>query len=107
MKEIFGLTVDEFGRCVHYNLSEDVVANKCYNCKKYYACYRCHNKLEKHVFLPWPISKKNTDKVVLCGACQYEMTYVEYKEFNKCPNCDHLFNLNCINHLHYYFSFKE
>ena len=103
MKKIFGQTVDNFGRCKHYNLLEDVIANKCYDCKKYYACYRCHNEQEKHVFLPWPISKEPIDKVVLCGACDYEMSFLEYREFKKCPNCDHLLNSKCINHVHYYF----
>ncbi|WP_438758866.1 CHY zinc finger protein [Enterococcus sp. AZ126] len=89
---------------MHYDLLEDVIANKCYCCKKYYACYRCHNNQETHDFLPWPTKKNPSDKVVLCGVCHHEMTFLEYTKYEKCPNCEHRFNIACKNHAHYYFS---
>ncbi|MGY3777410.1 CHY zinc finger protein [Isobaculum melis] len=107
MTQIFGLTIDSFGRCVHYHSAVDIVANKCYSCKKYYACFSCHNELENHSFEPWPIEKKTMDKVVLCGACQHEMTYFDYQSSEKCRQCQQPFNLNCMKHHAIYFSEKN
>ncbi|OEG19518.1 hypothetical protein BCR23_02175 [Enterococcus quebecensis] len=104
MKKIYGITLDTSGRCIHYDLIEDVIANKCYYCKKYYACHLCHNQQENHEFYPWPIVQDLTDKVVLCGVCHHEMTYAEYTSFENCPNCEHAFNLNCRKHKHLYFT---
>ncbi len=49
-----GLLVDDESRCVHYHSEKDIVSLQCYECKKYYACYQCHNTMETHVFLPIP-----------------------------------------------------
>ncbi|WP_249921850.1 hypothetical protein [Enterococcus sp. 7F3_DIV0205] len=81
-----------------------MIANKCYSCKKYYACFHCHNKLENHIFLPWPISIAPDTKVVLCGNCEHEMTATEYMAQTECLNCKHSFNPNCSIHDSIYFS---
>ena len=47
-----GLLVDDESRCVHYHSEKDIVSLQCYECKKYYACYQCHNTMETHVFSP-------------------------------------------------------
>ncbi|EOH98984.1 hypothetical protein UAY_02253 [Enterococcus moraviensis ATCC BAA-383] len=104
MTKIVGATVDKEGRCRHYDSSVDVVANKCYFCKKYYACFQCHDENETHQFLAWPISKNPNEKVVLCGACQTELTAMEYQKHSSCLNCGHLFNQNCSLHSQIYFN---
>lgn len=52
MNQAQGLLVDDEGRCVHYHGEKDIVSLQCYECKKYYACYQCHNAIETHVFRP-------------------------------------------------------
>lgn len=103
MKKIHGFTVDKKGRCVHYNTEVDIIANKCYDCRKYYACYHCHNELEQHPFSPWPIAEDSKEKIVLCGVCRKEMTYEEYKKASSCVNCNQQFNENCSMHRRMYF----
>ncbi|WP_430603472.1 CHY zinc finger protein [Enterococcus sp. DIV0724b] len=104
MANIFGLTIDNNSRCIHYGSLVDVIANKCYFCRKYYACFHCHDELEEHRFMPWPNSDVSKAKVVLCGVCQNEMTAKEYKEQTECLNCGHLFNPNCSRHASIYFN---
>ncbi|EOL43727.1 CHY zinc finger protein [Enterococcus caccae] len=101
--KIYGATIDNEGRCLHYQSSVDIVANKCYFCKKYYACFHCHDELEDHLFSAWPISKDSNEKIVLCGVCQSEMTAKDYQEHAKCLNCGHLFNPGCSLHSQIYF----
>ncbi|WP_207695459.1 CHY zinc finger protein [Enterococcus sp. DIV0212c] len=103
MNTIHGSIIDKAGRCVHYDSAVDVVANKCYCCKKFYACYQCHNEYEDHFFLPWPIVEDPLAKIVLCGKCNHEMNHDEYKKSNQCSNCGHLFNSNCSRHSQIYF----
>lgn len=107
MTVIYGELVDHFGRCIHYHSAEDIVANQCFECKKYYACYQCHNKYEAHTFKPWPINQQNRDQIVLCGMCLNKMDYFEYKKSEKCPNCHHMFNPNCSFHADSYFQFEK
>ncbi|GGC77187.1 CHY zinc finger protein [Enterococcus wangshanyuanii] len=103
MKVISGLSVDEQGRCIHYASEYDVVANQCYECRTYYACYRCHDELETHVFKAWPVSKDPQVKVILCGVCSNEMNHYQYKKNGTCPHCNQRFNSKCINHEEIYF----
>lgn len=102
MTVIYGELVDHFGRCTHYHSTEDIIANQCFDCKKYYACYRCHNTQETHNFKPWPV-QQNNDQIVMCGVCLNKMTYLEYRKSKKCPNCHHKFNPNCSFHTALYF----
>ncbi|MBO0422426.1 hypothetical protein BCR22_07645 [Enterococcus plantarum] len=104
MIKIFGATIDNEGRCLHYHSPVDIVGNKCYFCKKYYACFHCHDEQEDHLFLAWPISKQPNEKVVVCGVCQTEMTASEYKKQTECFHCGHLFNRNCLDHRQIYFN---
>ncbi|ALS01278.1 hypothetical protein ATZ33_07825 [Enterococcus silesiacus] len=104
MEKIHGSVVDNQGRCVHYASAVDVVGNKCFLCKKYYACFQCHDELEAHNFMPWPLVADPGAKIVLCGVCQFEMTADEYKKQSGCLNCGQLFNPNCSKHSAIYFS---
>lgn len=90
---IHGFLTDSLGRCVHYSSIKDVVANKCYECKKYYSCYKCHNISEGHKLNPWPVYDSHaSEKIVLCGNCFYEFTYTEYVEKKYCGKCKIAFN---------------
>jgi uncharacterized CHY-type Zn-finger protein len=43
-------------------------------------------------------------RVVLCGACGFELTALEYLACeSKCPRCHHSFNPGCARHHHLYF----
>ena len=44
-RKIYGLLVDNESRCQHYHTELDIVALKCFDCLKYYACYQCHDRL--------------------------------------------------------------
>jgi len=102
-RTIHGKLTDISGRCEHYHSRLDIIANKCYQCKKYYACYKCHNETEDHRLQPWPVTEDSKEKLVLCGNCSYEMTYSEYKCSPECPSCHHPFNPGCSLHSHLYF----
>lgn len=104
MKKIYGVLIDDEGRCTHYHSKVDIVANKCYECRQYYACFHCHDELADHLFKAWPISEKPKEKVILCGRCQTELCYEDYQKNNRCAKCNHLFNKNCTNHRHIYFA---
>lgn len=97
-----GLLVDDESRCVHYHSEKDIVSLQCYECKKYYACYQCHNAMEKHVFSPYPL-KLSKDKPILCGACKRTMTFQEYQKQIVCPFCSSPFNPGCKLHHSFYF----
>lgn len=103
MKRISGISVDEHGRCIHYDSEYDVVANQCYECRTYYACYHCHDEMEEHSFKAWPVSKDSQVKIILCGVCSVEMNYDQYKQSGSCPSCAHQFNSKCANHEGIYF----
>lgn len=86
MIEAQGFLVDKQTRCIHYHSKLDIIALQCYDCKKYYACYRCHDSLENHLFEPYP-SSLIQDKPILCGVCLNLLTYKQYKESLSCPFC--------------------
>ena len=95
MSEIFGITLDEFGRCQHWHQSFDVIANMCQQCQRYFACALCHDTLMTHTFQPMYMSQIS----VMCGACRLEMTGTAYIACVRCPACRHEFNPRC--HLHH------
>ena len=76
--QIHGLLVDKESRCQHSHSPLDIVALKCYDCQKYYACYQCHDHIEDHRFRAYPCHIKQ-DKVVICGVCLHEMTIENYQ----------------------------
>ena len=101
---IHGIEVDKEGRCIHYHSEMDVIANKCAKCKKFYACYKCHDELENHSFEPVDPEEENT---VMCGSCGKQFSYIEYAGLTKCTACSHSFNPCCSVHKKIYASAKE
>ena len=102
MVQAQGLLVDDESRCVHYHSEKDIVALQCYECKKYYACYQCHDTLESHVFSPYPLILKEA-RPILCGSCKTLLSYEEYTEKGTCPFCNAQFNPACQKHHSIYF----
>ena len=49
--KIHGIGLDKAGRCTHYHTQLDIAALLCAKCRKYYACYSCHDELEDHPFV--------------------------------------------------------
>ena len=100
MYQIYGIEVDESGRCYHYHQDNDIAGLKCSTCHKYFACYECHDELMGHHFTA---CDKNSSPVI-CGKCQTLINFEEYEK-GKCPSCQTEFNPNC--HLHWGIYFKE
>lgn len=96
---IYGSLIDKQGRCVHYNSKLDIISNRCGQCGKLYACYKCHNQLEDHSFLP---VKKDEKDSVLCGVCKKMFSYIEYAGLCACPDCKSEFNPRCALHKNIY-----
>ena len=67
--KIHGIGLDKAGRCTHYHTQLDIAALLCAKCRKYYACYSCHDELEDHPFAPttpeeaYPVSQAAEYKV--------------------------------------------
>ncbi|QCA28033.1 hypothetical protein E4Z98_01275 [Vagococcus xieshaowenii] len=97
--QLYGLELDEQGRCLHYHQSNDVVALLCKKCQRYYACFKCHNQLEHHLFSP---IKKTHPHPVMCGNCRCLLNYSDYQQ-EKCAHCNHPFNPKCALHTDIYF----
>lgn len=95
---IHGLETDPAGRCVHYHLACDIAGLKCGECTKYYACYKCHDALEPHVFA----ACDPQDTPVVCGICSRRMSFTSYKR-GFCPDCKNAFNPKCSTHEQIYF----
>lgn len=55
--KIHGIGLDKAGRCTHYHTQLDIAALLCAKCRKYYACYSCHDELEI-IHLPQQHRKK-------------------------------------------------
>lgn len=102
MIRVYGQTVDEATRCVHYRSAEDIVAIKFACCGRYYPCFECHADDVSHAATVWPESQWG-EKAILCGACQTELTITTYKEVSACPHCAAAFNDGCRLHAHLYF----
>ena len=101
--QIHGLLVDKESRCQHYHSPLDIVALKCYDCQKYYACYQCHDHIEDHRFRAYPCHIRQ-DKVVICGVCLHEMTIENYQKSVSCSHCHSRFNPACSKHYDIYFA---
>ena len=74
--KIHGIGLDKAGRCTHYHTQLDIAALLCAKCRKYYACYSCHDELEDHPFAP---TTPEETYPVLCGNCGRKLTLQEYK----------------------------
>ncbi|MCW1909154.1 hypothetical protein N7X57_01540 [Lactiplantibacillus paraplantarum] len=95
---IYGLGLDAAGRCQHYHLETDIAALWCEQCRRYYACYQCHDALCQHAF----VASTPLSLAVMCGACRYRMTITTY-HVGYCPHCHRAFNPRCRLHDRIYF----
>lgn len=103
MVNIYGPTVDNEGRCTHYQTPLDIISIKFKCCNKYYPCYKCHNESETHPIKRWEADEFN-EQAILCGVCKHEMTINEYMMIEACPECNAHFNNRCKYHYHLYFA---
>nr|WP_318153097.1 CHY zinc finger protein [Metabacillus arenae] len=104
--QVYGETVDEQTRCVHYHTEKDIIAIKFYCCKTYYPCYQCHEQSAGHSIKVWPKTEFN-EKAILCGVCKHELTINQYfQSHSVCPYCHSSFNPGCNRHKHLYFEAK-
>ncbi|TWT11350.1 hypothetical protein FRX54_03460 [Streptococcus sp. sy004] len=102
-EHIYGDVVDLETRCLHYHSARDIVALRCFSCRRYYPCYHCHDTYEQHTYQAY--SSQSEDEVVFCGACQIGMTALAYRQGKSvCPNCSAAFNPACKEHESIYFS---
>lgn len=99
---VYGNTVDEATRCVHYRTAVDVVAIRFLCCDRYYPCFQCHAEAEPHPPVRWPESRWG-ERAILCGVCRFELTIVDYRSVTACPRCGAAFNERCAAHAHLYF----
>jgi uncharacterized CHY-type Zn-finger protein len=100
--QVFGSTVDDQTRCVHYQTPADIVAIKFVCCGRYYPCYQCHAEHAGHPAERWPAGRF-AEPAILCGACQTELSIDDYRSVSACPSCASDFNDGCRLHAHLYF----
>jgi uncharacterized CHY-type Zn-finger protein len=101
--QVLGKVIDNKTRCVHYHQADDIIAIKFKCCGEYYPCHACHDETTNHQSAKWLKNELN-EKAILCGACNEELTIVEYFSCgNKCPRCNAPFNSNCKLHYSKYF----
>ena len=98
--KVYGFTVDDESRCIHYHSDKDIVALQCAQCLRFYPCYQCHDQWEDHQF---SAQTDRTFHAVLCGHCQTTLSIETYLQVKKCPHCEHDFNPNCAKHYAIYF----
>lgn len=105
-KKVYGPTVDEETRCVHYHTVLDIVAIKFKCCGRFYPCYKCHQECEQHPIQRW---EKNefSEEAILCGHCKRTLTISQYMNATDCPYCNAHFNKRCKNHYHIYFNVPQ
>lgn len=99
---IFGKTVDDQTRCIHYHTDVDVIAIKFKCCLRYYPCHLCHEEEADHPTQTWPRNEW-AEPAVLCGVCKGEMSINAYLATTSCPNCAARLNERCAAHRHFYF----
>ncbi len=100
--QVYGKTVDDETRCVHYASARDIVALKFGCCERYYPCFKCHDETADHKRRPWPVTR-STEPAVLCGACKSELFVSQYIDLDHCPACNAAFNPGCTAHYDRYF----
>jgi uncharacterized CHY-type Zn-finger protein len=94
---VWGKTIDDETRCVHYGTALDVIALRFVCCDRFYPCHLCHEETAGHPALPWPAARSD-EGVVLCGVCGTLLGVDEYRLVTACPHCAAPFNPGC--HLH-------
>ena len=104
--QVYGLTVDDQTRCVHYATPLDIVALKFGCCERYYPCFHCHDETADHQRQPWPVHRA-AEPAVLCGACKAELVTGQYMHADHCPECGETFNPGCSAHYGIYFENPE
>lgn len=100
--QVYGKTVDEHTRCVHYSTELDIIAIRFACCKKYYPCHLCHGETADHTGQQWPREKWDQN-AILCGMCWSQLTVESYRSADSCPECAAPFNPRCAAHSSYYF----
>lgn len=110
---VYGQTVDEQTRCVHWRTALDVVAIKFVCCGRYYPCFECHAAAASHPAVQWPRERWG-EAAILCGNCRAELSIDEYKGalaepgaaasgVAHCPRCGIAINERCSLHSDLYF----
>ena len=99
---VYGETIDDQTRCVHYGTPRDVIAIKFKCCRRYYSCHLCHEHAETHDAAQWTVAERQ-QKAVLCGVCSTELTIESYLAVESCPSCHAPFNEGCRLHSRLYF----
>ena len=92
--EVFGKTVDEHTRCVHYATELDIIAIRFACCDRYFPCHLCHSETADHPAQQWPSEKFDQPA---------ELTITAYKSTDNCPECHAPFNPRCAAHSDCYF----
>jgi len=100
---VFGQTVDDQTRCVHYRSAVDVVAIQFHCCLRFYPCYRCHAEAETHPASQWPEARFD-HPAILCGVCHETLSIRLYQSVHACPACAAPFNDACALHAPLYFA---
>ncbi|MBC7517487.1 MAG: hypothetical protein H7248_01150 [Microbacteriaceae bacterium] len=100
---VYGQTIDDQTRCVHYGSAQDVIAIKFACCERYYPCFSCHAEAADHAATTWPRELWLGQKAILCGVCSTEHTIADYRSVQSCPHCAAPFNPGCQLHWHLYF----
>ncbi len=99
---VYGSTVDDATRCIHYSTVKDIVAIRFRCCDRYYPCFECHSEGESHPAEQWPVA--DFDRLaILCGNCHTELTISAYRAADECATCHAAFNERCRLHAHLYF----
>ncbi|WP_166969186.1 CHY zinc finger protein [Brevibacterium atlanticum] len=101
--EVFGKTVDEHTRCVHYATELDIIAIRFACCGRYYPCHLCHSETADHPAQQWPRDRWD-EPAIICGNCWSELTITAYNATDDCPTCGSAFNPRCAAHSDYYFA---
>ncbi|MGZ0711960.1 CHY zinc finger protein (plasmid) [Coraliomargarita sp. W4R53] len=100
---VYGLSIDEQTRCVHYSTERDIVAIRFFCCELYYPCHLCHEETSGHRIEVWP-RELFCRKAIACGACRHEFSIQQYLTMDHCTSCASEFNPGCSTHHHLYFS---
>jgi uncharacterized CHY-type Zn-finger protein len=104
MNKVYGQTVDNQTRCVHYATHKDIIAIKFKCCNKYYPCFKCHEEAEVHDIKVWE-KWEFDESAILCGVCQTELTINQYLHTTHCIHCHSHFNEGCSKHYSIYFDY--
>jgi uncharacterized CHY-type Zn-finger protein len=103
MTEVYGRLLDGQTRCVHYHTILDIVAIQFKCCRRYYACYLCHEESESHDVMRWATAELG-QRALFCGACKGTLTIADYLGCDfACVLCRSPFNPGCAEHRQQYF----